>query len=110
MVPDLVIVINLIVCGAIFWSCVCRLKLTHRRVFPRVRYRYVAIGGGSMFSGFGHWIFPIWGGEAIGMVIFVISVAIGFWLDKRDWDNGVPDSATKRGELLDESGNPIQSE
>jgi hypothetical protein len=108
MVPDLVIMVNMIVCGAIFWSCVCRLKMTHKGVFPRVRNRYVLIGGGSVFSAFGHYIFPIWGGEAIGMVILILAVAIGFWLDKGDWEHGVPKSATTQpSELLDETGNRI---
>lgn len=110
MVPDVVIMINMIACGAIFWSCVCRLKMTSKRVMPHVRWRYVFIGGGAVFSAWGRWIFPIWGGEAIGMVVFIIAVAVGFWLDKRDWDNGVPASATKPAELLDESGNPISRE
>lgn len=85
---------------AIFYSCVCRLKMTHKGVFLRVRNRYVLIGGGSLFSAFGVWIFPWYGGELYGMAIFVFAVAAGFWLDRKDWEYGVPPTATTQpGEL-----------
>lgn len=80
---------------SIFWACVCRLKQTGKRVHLRVRNRYVLIGVGSLFSAFGYWVFPVHGGELYGLCIFIASVALGFWLDKKDWDDGPPPSAFK---------------
>lgn len=91
---------------AIFYACVCRLRKTDSRVFLRVRNRYMIIGGGSLFSAFGYWVFPWYGGEAYGLCIFVGAVAIGFWLDKKDWDHGVPPSATQPGELYESKDQP----
>lgn len=87
----LVIVLSL----GIFWSCVCRLKQTGKGVHLRVRNRYAIIGTGALFSAFGYWIFPVYGGEIYGMGIFVGSIALGFWLDKKDWAHGPPPSAFK---------------
>ena len=102
------ILINVIVGLTIAYACVCRLTMTSKRVYLHVRNRYAIIGSGGLFLAFGHWIFPYWDGAYIGATIFAISIVLGFWLDKRDWDRGVPPSATKPGELLDESGKPLQ--
>lgn len=95
MVNEKVLMLIIIMSLAIFWSCVCRLKQTGTRVHLRVRNRYAIIGAGSLFSAFGFWVFPFYGGEVYGLGIFVGSVALGFWLDKKDWDHGPPRSAFK---------------
>lgn len=99
---DNLIVINLALCLFIFWACVCRLKMTSRDILVRVRTRYIAIGTGALFGGFGHWLFPFFGGAYVGMVIFVVAVALAFWLDKQDWSRGPPDSAHSQPGGLDE--------
>jgi hypothetical protein len=108
MVNENVLVIIIILSLAIFWSCICRLKQTGKSVQLRVRNRYVIIGVGSLFSAFGFWVFPFYGGEIYGLGIFVGSVAVGFWLDKKDWDHGPPASAFK-GEQ-DETRNRVPDE
>lgn len=107
MVDERLVLINLVMCSSIFWACVCRLRMTTKRVYPRVRNRYVIIGTGSLCGGFGQWLFPFDMGVYLGLCIFVGAIALGFWLDKKDWDNGPPASATKPGELYDEAGNRI---
>ena len=100
MLDQRVLLIVVIASLGIFYSCVCRLKMTHQGVFLRVRNRYVLIGGGSLFSAFGSWIFPWYGGELYGMAIFIVSIALGFWLDRKDWEHGIPPTATTEpGEL-----------
>lgn len=98
-VYDRIVGVNLILCFFVFWACACRLKMTSKRVRLSVRNRYVVIGTGSMFGGLGHWIFQFPGGGYVGLVLFVVSIAMGFWLDKEDWRHGPPPSATVPGAL-----------
>lgn len=104
------ILVNILVGLTIAFSCGCRLNMTSRRVYLRVRNRYAIIGSGALFLAFGHWIFPYWDGAYIGATIFAVSIVLGFWLDKRDWERGVPPSATMPGELGDETGRPVSDE
>lgn len=99
MLVNELVLINMILCLGIAWSCTCRLKMTHKRVKLSVRNRYVIIGTGSLLGAFGRWVFPFWGGDGLGLVLFVAAIAVGFFLDKNDWEHGVPPSATKPGDV-----------
>lgn len=103
MTYDNAIAVNLALCAFIFWACVCRLKMTSRDIRVAVRARYIVIGAGSMFGGLGHWLFTFPGGAYVGLVIFVVSIALAFWLDKPDWDRGPPPSAHTEPGVLDDT-------
>lgn len=85
--------------AVVFYACVCRLKLTHKGVYARVRNRYVLLGVGALCAILGPFIFKEEGGGLYGVAIFFVSVAASFLLDQQDWSHGVPDSATIPGEL-----------
>ncbi len=97
MLSNTLVFINLILCLAIAWSCSCRINLSSKKVKLIVRNRYTIIGTGALLGAFGRWVFPFWGGDGVGLVFFVGSVAIGFILDKIDWKYGAPKSAIKDG-------------
>ena len=103
MVEKLLVLLNMVLCSFIFYACVCRLKMTSEAVYPSVRLRYVIIATGALCGGFGVWIFAPWteplGGVLVGLFLFVLAVAIGFYMDRRDWAKGVPESATIPGAL-----------
>lgn len=94
------VTVSLVCALGIFWSCVCRLQMTHRKVIARVRYRYAIMGTGSLFAAFGPFL-PGENGGLYGVSIFIACVAVGFWLDRADWKHGVPPSATMPGDLDD---------
>lgn len=93
------IVLIAISCGGIFWSCICRLNMTHKDVLPRVRHRYWLIGTASLIVPFGGFIFPFEYGGMFAIAMFFVANALGFWLDRKDWERGVPPSATEPGGL-----------
>ena len=87
--------------GGVLYSCVCRLTMTHRKVFSRVRMRYVIIGVGCLFALLGGVVFPGEHPALYGFAIYFVANALGFWLDRKDWAHGVPESATEPGELYE---------
>lgn len=95
----LAIAVILVSSAVVFWACVCRLKLTHKGVYARVRNRYVILGVGALCAILGPFIFKEEGGGLYGVAIFFVSVAVSFLLDQQDWEHGVPESATMPGEL-----------
>lgn len=85
--------------GFIFYACVCRLQMTSRDVLPRVRHRYWLIGTSALTAPFGS-LLPFEYGGLMGVTFFFLANAIGFYLDKEDWKDGVPESAvTKPADL-----------
>lgn len=95
MLSNTLLVINMILCLGIAWSCSCRLDMSSKKVKLLVRNRYTIIGTGALFGAFGRWVFPFWGGDGIGLIVFVGAVAVGFLMDKVDWEHGVPHTAIK---------------
>lgn len=106
MLQDFAVLIIFVSSLLIFWSCVCRLNLTHKGVYARVRWRYSIIGTGSLFAAFGPFIFP---NGLYGVAIFFAAHGIGFVLDRKDWAHGVPESATQPGSLdgIESIGPPV---
>lgn len=49
--------VNIILCGAIGWSAMCRLALMDRHTPLRVAFLYLGLFVGSVFSGLQWWIF-----------------------------------------------------
>jgi hypothetical protein len=98
---NLAIIVIVVSAVGTLYSCICRLTLTHRGVYGRVRNRYVIIGVGCLFAIFGGAIFPGDRPALIGFAIYFAANALGFWLDRKDWAKGVPESATIPGELYE---------
>lgn len=87
--PLAVSMLNLLVCGGIFFICFCRVIATDGRVLLRVRVKFCLIGGTAMWVG----VSPMWGSYA-GMEIlsFTSSVAVGLLAETFQWRHGPPAS------------------
>jgi len=80
MITDL---INLAICTAIGWACICRLNDSVSRHYKRARMRYTLLLAGATASGCAPMLFgPLAG---IGYAIFAGSVLIGLVINVPRW-------------------------
>lgn len=96
--PRLCGVIVLVFCIGIFWSCFCRLRVSSRSVFIRVRFKYAVLMGGSVALGLQPLLFAHWPGP--GAAIFSSAVFIYLVCGMHRWRHGPPaDQMSQPAEL-----------
>lgn len=100
MIDAAFVTINFVLCAIIVWSCICRITLMDERTTKhRFRLGYALLLVSSTSSG----LSPILWGELpgpgqIGMAVAILYVmGAGYGA----WRSGVPDYATKPGDLTE---------
>lgn len=89
MTPTLIASLNLIVCMACAWTCICRLNRMHKRVRKSVCLQFTAVMGGAVASGFQPILFASWPGA--GQLCFSIGVLIMLIIGVDRWRHGPPE-------------------
>lgn len=85
---QLTALVNLLICGAIGWACICRLNSELCRLYKRPRARYSALLAGAVASGAQPILFGTMPGP--GETIFAGSVLIYLLLNLELWFAGKP--------------------
>lgn len=82
---QLLAVLNLSICLAIAWACICRLNSDVCKHLLRPRARYTLMLTGSLASGLQPVLFGTWPG--VGTVIFSAAVLAGLLINMVRWSN-----------------------
>ena len=82
---QLLAVLNLSICLAIAWACICRLNSDVCKHLLRPRARYTLMLTGSLASGLQPVLFGTWPG--VGTVIFSAAVLAGPLINMVRWSN-----------------------
>ncbi|PIG09930.1 hypothetical protein [Comamonas sp. 26] len=80
---QLIAMVNLAICLAIGWACICRLNSNISRRFRLARARYALLLAGAMSSGLQPLMFGTW--SSIADVIFNSAVLAGLVLNVVRW-------------------------
>jgi hypothetical protein len=87
--------LNLIVCGACVWACICRLNTMSDAVPKRVRFQFVALLVGCLASGLQPMLFKEWPG--VGQTVLAVCVLIGLVISMPRWRHGPPADLLNKG-------------
>lgn len=89
--------LNLGLCIAVAWSCVCRLNMLHHGVDWRPRAMFCALLTGATAHGLGPWLFH--DGAGVGATILSASVLAGLLMTANRWRDGAPTGLTAPAEF-----------
>ncbi|MBY0469280.1 MAG: hypothetical protein K2Q07_09915 [Burkholderiaceae bacterium] len=92
--------VNLLLCTAIGWGCICRLNLLHRGVDWRPRLMFCTLLTGGTAHGMAPWLFK----EPAGLGDTILSVAVlaSLLLSAHRWRQGAPIGLTGPAEFDDQ--------
>jgi hypothetical protein len=96
----LINLVNLLLCTAIGWGCVCRLNLLHHGVDWRPRLMFCTLLTGVTAHGMAPWLFKENAG--IGDTILSATVLASLLLSAHRWRRGAPIGLTAPAEFDDE--------
>lgn len=82
---QLLAVLNLIICLAIGWACICRLNADVCKHLLRPRARYTLLLAGALANGLQPVLWGTWPG--VGTVIFGAAVLAGLLINVVRWRN-----------------------
>lgn len=99
-VKALINLVNLLLCTAIGWGCVCRLNLLTHQVDWRPRLMFCVLLTGVTAHGMAPWLFKESAG--IGDTILSATVLASLLLSSHRWRQGAPIGLTGPAEFDDE--------
>lgn len=89
--------VNLVLCCAVGWACICRLNLLNRHVDMRPRLMFCLLLTGATAHGMAPWLFRESAG--FGDTILSAAVLISFLLSAHRWRQGAPVGLTAPAEF-----------